>query len=246
MENMREYWAREAEMMRDKSAVLGTSNKGNTETGNFLKADPPGKFYVYFTNDSEYMLYGNDYSAKLSEVMKYAKRILEKNGLTGLIFKEVNPSIAKKYPRTDEWHLFLAVVCKVQGYDPGSSDLSAQNGLIGIYGNSEPKEKWNSYVNHYFGINAGITGDSLDYYTGYLAAHEILHQLLYRASCYLDNKWDKFSHEGSENLNTVGSIAASKIPKLPLRDNMSLRAIETILPEHKSYINRFFQAILKK
>jgi hypothetical protein len=27
MENMREYWAREAEMMRDKSAVLGTSNK---------------------------------------------------------------------------------------------------------------------------------------------------------------------------------------------------------------------------
>ena len=243
---MREYWAREAEMMRDKSAVLGTPNKSDNESSNFLKEDPAGKFYVYFANDSEYMLYGKDYSAKLSEVMKYTKRILEKNGFKDLVFKEVSPKIAKKYPLTDEWHFFLAIVCKVQGYDPGSSDLSAKNGLIGIYGNSDTKEKWNSYVNHYFGINAGIAEDSLAYYTGYLAAHEILHQLLYRASCYLDNKWDKFSHEGSENLNTVGSIAASKIPKLPLKENMALRPIETILPEHKSYINRFFQAVLKK
>jgi hypothetical protein len=51
MTNMREYWAREAEMMRDKSAVLGSPNKSINDTGNFLKEDPSGKFYVYFTND---------------------------------------------------------------------------------------------------------------------------------------------------------------------------------------------------
>lgn len=34
MESMREYWAREAEMMRDKSAILGNNSLSQTPNNN--------------------------------------------------------------------------------------------------------------------------------------------------------------------------------------------------------------------
>ena len=246
MESMREYWAREAEMMRDKSGVLGTPNESDSAISNFLKEDPAGQFYVYFVNDSEYMLYGKDFSAKsLTEIMDYAKRILEKNGIKNLTFKSVKKEVAKKYPRTDEWHLFLAIVSKEYGYDPGSTDRSDRNGLVGIY--DESKKQWLSYVNHYVGQQEGRSETS--YYTGYLAAHEILHQLLYKASYSLDNKWDKFEHEnGSDNLNHKGPAPGddNKIPKVALKANMDLREIEKIIPSQKAYIQKYFDKVVKK
>jgi hypothetical protein len=189
------------------------------------------------------MLFGKDFSAQsITEIMSYAQRILEKNGITNLTFKTVNKDIAKKYPRTDEWHLFLAVVSADNGKDPGLTDRSAYNGLVGIFDNST--ETWKSYVNHYVGQQEGRPNPN--YFTGYLAAHEILHQLLYKASCSLDNKWDKFGHEnGSDNLNLDGKLAGSKIPKISLSSTMDLREIEKIVPEQKTYIAKYFAKVLK-
>ena len=243
---MREYWAREAEMMRDKSGVLGTTNKSVEDFSHFLKGDTPGQFYVYFANDSEYMLYGKDFSAKsLTDIMDYAERILTKNGITNLTFKTVTKETAKKYPRTDEWHLFLAVISKESGFDPGLTNRSEKNGLVGIYNKSQ--ERWLSYVNHYVGQYEDRTETS--YYTGYLAAHEILHQLLYKASYSLDNEWNKFDHEnGSDNLNHKGPAPGdeNKVPKKALEANMDLREIEKIIPSQKAYIQKYFDKVIKK
>ena len=45
MENMREYWAREAEMMRDKSAILGdsTTSDSGSKNGGYIFFDEKGK-----------------------------------------------------------------------------------------------------------------------------------------------------------------------------------------------------------
>jgi hypothetical protein len=241
MSNMREYWAREAEMMRDKSAVLGVSNKSDSSS-DFLKEDPAGQFYVYFTNDSEYMLFGKDFSAKsISEIIGYAKLILSKNGITNLTFRSVDKEKAKKYPRTDEWHLFLAIVSSDNDADPGLTNRDAQNGCVGIYDTS--KKKWLSYVNHYVGQYSAQPFPY--YYSGYLAAHEILHQLLYKASYSLDNEWAKFAHENEkDNLNMDGKLV--KVPKTPLTENMDLRESEKILPTQKAYIKKYFDKVIKK
>ena len=76
------------------------------------------------------------------------------------------------------------------------------------------------------------------YGTGFVMAHEYLHQLLYFASMLLDSSPYKFSHNNTTpNLNMD-----AKAIVYPLSSG---NEYEVILPAQIEYLNRFFEQLKK-
>jgi hypothetical protein len=220
------------------SGVSETDVAPSVSSSNFLGESISDFIEVHYTNNTDEGSFGkyqlND--PKLSDVINYAKAILNSNGISNLKFKKRDVSFAKKYTSGTKGVAFIAFVAK--GWDYGNSDRRAKNGAVAVY-DLDTKDSdfktWLSWVDV-----RSITEDSTKfpdpiYAVGFSMAHEILHQLLYFASTVLDKDPLKFEHNNTvKNLNMWGKYSEFGYP-------LKKGSHEKIIQEQKDYLNRYFE-----
>ncbi len=194
---------------------------------------------VYYTNVAGIS------SEKLVSIVNHAAQIFIKNGFKGLSFRQNSVENAKKITYTTD--VFLALINQeFFEYDkikhlpetlhPGHSTFEKNaHGVLVYDNNTKPYDTpWQSWVN----LHYQKSHPNQNYATGYILAHEILHQLLAYASWHTSGQLYK-GHSGGDygyNLNYPGESV--EIPKGPRK---KLQKAETILPHHKQMLNDAFK-----
>lgn len=197
---------------------------------------------VYYTNAA------NLSAAKIAGIFYNASEIFRKNGLKkNLIFNQVTNKEAKKYKSTTQ--AFLAIINqtdyvydKEKGYKeslhPGNTADNG-DGTIGVYdeGAQRYSTPWQSWVT--LGCSKVQNHPNQEYAAGYLAAHEILHQMLIHASfAKYGNTKQLNGHSGGawgDNLNKDGQV--TNIPDGPKKQ---LQKAEQIRSDQLKWINEYF------
>jgi len=179
----------------------------------------------------------------LTTMFNHMSNIYAKNGIKNLRYEQVSASDAKNFEKGYHNQAFLGIIDKKdyvydkthnlkQTLHPGNSRIHP-DGRIGVYDVNAQRYDlgWQSWVNL-----ATINGHpNQTYAAGYIAAHEILHQLLGMAGLDIEGKVYS-SHSGGghgENLNMDGREVV--IPNSPKN---ALQPAERILPHHKEMLRK--------
>ena len=243
----REFWAAEAAKMRDTSALFDMShlapdtfdNKNTSEKLLGNKYGAKSTIEVYYANDTKAGMSGAfELKDDLKKVVAHAANILKK-GIGGNIrFIPISVSKAKEYTMGSERVAFLAFISQFNK-DIGNSRPISKNARTGVYdvdtNTDSPEKTWLSWVDYgHIKQNKNEFPDPV-YATGYIMAHEILHQLLCFSALLLDKVTVRNDHINiPNNLN----MDAKEIQPGELKQGCSH---ETVLKEHKEQIKRYFK-----
>jgi RHS repeat-associated protein len=206
---------------------VNDTRPGNGEFSNSggSKENPhANKSTVYYVNAT------NNKNINTKAIIDEARKILRKSGI------DINfvPISIKKARSQQYWaynDMFIAIVNQKTA-EPGKTRIKDNymiEGDLGYPDNMYTPQGFATYVNYQSAKVVGYKGEK-NYYTGYLVAHEILHQLLAKSGVNATHT----NHV--ENLNQDG-----RYTNIPLSSSSKLRPVETIIPEHLNAIKNYLE-----
>lgn len=179
-------------------------------------------FTAYFVDDTQ----GSDGKklgkGDLGAIMGYASGIFAGNNIDEITFKTAPRSQFfdkngnKK--RLSFWELFISVSSFAKKRSVGYSDVAFLDGITDTWGYNEAERALDprTYINWENG-NIRLHSNPL-YAAGYVAAHELLHQLIDKALLWETGRANsKFPHMGSNNLNADADFVT--IPRGPVKNS---------------------------
>gem|GEM_PF-5550168 len=228
-------WNRKVYLNKDKEEVSWS------EVHNSIRGSAKLTTYVYNGIGEK-----NFSSNQLSKSLEYAVDIFQKNGLAGVFsFEFIDEARSKQISLTGHHELYIGII-DVSSKIPGNSQMNHLGDVFTMTNTGNSRSWVNLYWARYY------SSKNADFALGYLIGHELLHQLLQKATYNLEGESAAIKllvneHTNSQiNLNMDGPVLETMgaFPRFPSKN---LRDSETILPQHYALILRYlFEYSLQK